>query len=339
MNLVVLTRQFGQYTGATIATSELLNRLKKNFKSVRVITLRKDNSKTSGIDFVIVKTPFEAFKKLKDISNKEDWIGYSDDHLGYLLEKAGIQFIHTYHGNWPDARKLSLEMFIKSLVLIPMYKKTVCKATLSVSVSKYMEKNFLTKISPNTTTIYNGVKESNIKMTNINNKYQNRIMMVGNVDKRKYIVALKLFEIMEKDMVNPIIDIYGKIIDKQLAQKLNMFKFVNLKGKVDNVPYEKYRCLLCTSTSENLPISIVEALRQRVAVITFDVGGCAEIINNDSGIIISKYDITGMKAAINDIFQKEFTFESFSKIEKKFEWDYIADRYFNLFRRVGELND
>ncbi|MGJ3940417.1 hypothetical protein, partial [Limosilactobacillus fermentum] len=105
MNLVILTRQFGTYTGATVSTIELLKRIYCYFNRVVIVTMRSELEEFSNVEIVLVKDRKHLQLSLDEIvRNDGEWVGYSDDHLGWMLKESRVPYIHTYHGNWPDAR-------------------------------------------------------------------------------------------------------------------------------------------------------------------------------------------------------------------------------------------
>ena len=53
---------------------------------------------------------------------------------------------------------------------------------------------------------------------------------------------------------------------KQIFQVLNNSSFINFKGFQNKIDFNNYDLLLCTSISENLPISICEALKAGLPV-------------------------------------------------------------------------
>ena len=340
MKLLVLTKQFGNYTGATISTIELLKRLKDNFSEIEVVTLKSDGSRIKNVRVNVLNNIFSLLSYIKKESKNHECIGYSDDHLGFLFAHYGIKYLHTYHGNWPDARKQGKNMYLKSLVFIPLYKMTVRKASYVVSVSHYMVKRFLKPLNKNIRVIYNGIKSDNsdeVFPKRKDNSNKLRIVMVGNVDVRKYSLAIKVFEGLVKSNHQQFsVDIFGKIIDSEIKRSLDVFPFVKLHGSVRKVNYQGFDVFLCTSSSENLPVSIIEALRNMVPVVSFNVGGISEVVTHENGVILEKNDIQGMiKQIING---KQLPTKWNNSNLTQFSWNYAANEYWKIFEDLKRIS-
>lgn len=339
MNLVVLTKQFGNYTGATISTIELLKRISSEFEKVTVLTLKSDGTKIQGVQVQKAKSYLDLIQRLK---KKRNVIGYSDDHLGFLFSFFNIKYVHTYHGNWPDARKLNFNMFIKSFYFIPLYKQTIREASIVINVSNYMKEKFVNSLNSCNKTIYNGIKQDEqdnfkdsqlVKENNTNSGY----LMVGNIDKRKYGKAIKIFNELKSRSFQGVIDIYGGLFDRKLVSELQKFTFVNVKGVVNKINYKDYDALICTSASENLPVSIVESIINGIPVITSNVGGISEIImNKKNGYLINVNDYHTFANVI--LHHQNLIIDSKSKerIRSIFSWDTSSNIYMSIFKKVGE---
>lgn len=334
--LVVITKQFGNYTGATISTVQLLKRIHENFNRVQVITLKTDGTNIEGVSINVVNNYRAMVSELKKIKKgKKKVVGYSDDHLGFILHVCNIKYLHTYHGNWPDAKQLGLSMFIKSLYFIPLYKLTIKYAEKVISVSKYMNKKFVNKFNTSNTVIYNGVKQN--YMEDNSSTKNNKFLMVGNIDKRKYSKAISIFNILNDKDFNKQIDIYGSIVDNKIFNILNSFNFANIVGFSKKISYRGYDALLCTSSSENLPVSIVEAILEGVPVITFNVGGIPEIIKNGKNGYIFKLNETEKFASqVYNFDSLKIPYKDISKSRDEFDWDNSAKKYLRLFNDIKE---
>lgn len=336
MKLIVLTKQFGNYTGATVSTIEILKRISKQFDEVNVITLKSENIRIDNVTVQIAKSYRDLVKKVKKIKAK-NLIGYSDDHLGFIFSFCNIRYIHTYHGNWPDAKYLNKQMYFKSFYFIPLYRMTIKRADFVVSVSQYMQKKFVNKYNDKSIVIFNGIKQVNHNFSKKNIDNKQRFLMVGNIDKRKYDKAIKIFYILNKYNFDKSIDIYGNLIDEKLAFNLKKYPFVKIKGMVDKVDYQNYDAMICTSASENLPVSIVESIISGVPVLSFNVGGIPEVIENKiNGYLFSVNDYLGFSNSILNFKNLEIPTKNIKSINSKFNWDNSAKKYYQILKKVLE---
>jgi glycosyltransferase involved in cell wall biosynthesis len=154
--------------------------------------------------------------------------------------------------------------------------------------------------------------------------------MVGNIDKRKYNLAIPLFKKLGTDFASEI-HIYGNILNKKMAERLDSFGFVRLMGFKESVPYWEYQCLLHTSIIENLPISICESLFHTVPVIAFDVGGINEVVNDSNGILIKPFELNNMRLSINQIVQRKIQFSFSDNDLIEYDWKLASSQYAELF--------
>lgn len=81
-------------------------------------------------------------------------------------------------------------------------------------------------------------------------------------------------------------------LKKLIASTPHNFK-VTLTGEMPNIKVMEYfrknpiDCFINVSSSEGLPVSIMEAISFDIPVIATDVGGTSEIVNNETGILLS----------------------------------------------------
>lgn len=338
MNIVILTKNYGSnFTGATMATNVLSENWIHSHEVNQIIVFAKNVGDISNVNVRLIR-----FTSLRDFKNKfrrekfvvSDCVFYSDDHLGYYFSKLGVDYFHTYHGNWPDARWISPSFFIKSFYFIPIYIRTIKNAKMVINVSKYMEK-FTNKYNRNHIIIHNGVPEKNF-YPNLNevgkiNHMNNKIVMVGNIDSRKYKYLYQMLSKYSSLMCSWDIYIYGKILDKKLYSQLIAFPNVHIMGFKDTIRYQDYDLFICTSTSENLPISICEALVSGLPVISFDVGGISEVICSKNGSIIPKYELSSFISAIEKYFNNNSEYEYDAEKYKDLNWKSVSKKYMNIF--------
>lgn len=130
------------------------------------------------------------------------------------------------------------------------------------------------------------------------NQRNNKFLFLGRLDKNKN--PLRLIKIFEKikDMGYLLqLDIYGTgELKEELEEYINthnLEKIVSLKGFTTNKEiYNQYTALLSTSINEGLPLTVLEAKRCGVPIITFSWGDSTkEVVNNGvDGYIVDNND-------------------------------------------------
>lgn len=122
-----------------------------------------------------------------------------------------------------------------------------------------------------------------------------RILMLGSVCARKnQLAAIKACELC-KDRLDIELTIAGELNSeyaKQCEEYVNereLGSIVSFTGFVSDVSVllEKNDCLLCTSTEESFPSSMVEALSYDLTIISTPVAGVPEIFSNGKNAFIS----------------------------------------------------
>uniref|UniRef100_UPI0025DE050C hypothetical protein n=1 Tax=Acidaminococcus timonensis TaxID=1871002 RepID=UPI0025DE050C len=128
MRIVVLTKNYGKnVTGATLATHTFLHYWANSPAVSDIIVLAQhlyDYEDHPNIHVMQYSNRYEIPHLIKTYDDNHT-VFYSDDHYGGFLADARVKYVHTYHGNWPDARWLNLEYFFKSFYFIPKYAKTI----------------------------------------------------------------------------------------------------------------------------------------------------------------------------------------------------------------------
>lgn len=331
--LVILTKNYGyNFTGATMATQQFVKCWSQKFEEVIVYTLHEGERFKQDNIFVNVfsQMPFLVAALRSAEKEKYDTIYYSDDHFGFLLALLGKKYFHTYHGNWPDAAKISLKFWLKSFYFRPLYYLTLKNAAYIINVSYYMKK-FTDTINKNSTVIRNGM---DFKLENHREqKLPNTCLMVGNVDQRKYKYCVALARILQAKKSSIKIDIYGKILDHNVADELGEFENVRLMGMVRNIPYQSYDVFLNLSIIENLSISVCEAIANHVPVICFDVGGLGEVVKNGiTGYVVPNKNINQVYDDIVKTLRNPIHVDD--SVLSDFKWDCSADKYVKLFEEI-----
>ncbi len=328
--LVIVTKKFGpSFTGATYATFELLRRWKEAGLPVQVFYMMRD------ADAVAMDVPSSGFRTKGELTRlvspeKEGSLFYSDDHLSGWMADLGLNYVHTYHGNWPDARRLDWYNLLKSFYFIPLYKRGVTGAMEVVNVSRYFQERFSLPLNPRCRIIHNGIalrEGSGAK----GSEPGDGIIMVGNVDRRKYRRALGIL----KALPNVRVHIYGKLSEPAMVRKLNALPNVTLMGFQKEIPYGEYRLFLSASSMENLSIALCEAVLAGIPVLGYKVGGLGEVIRDgQNGKLFSLSDQRALVQEIRRVLKGGEQPMDQSFIDD-FNWDKAAASYELLFKEKG----
>ncbi len=136
---------------------------------------------------------------------------------------------------------------------------------------------------------------------------------------------------------------------KSLSKKLSNNVKVNFKGNVSNQILMKeykdncYDWFINVSTSEGIPVSIMEAMSFGIPCIATDVGGTSEIVDNKNGFLIDK-DISSKKLSELIYYVYELSYEEY--IQYRFSarntWlnKYNSDKNYKKFisELISEIN-
>jgi len=210
-----------------------------------------------------------------------------------------------------------------------------------------MNKLFPVSISKSALVV-NGIEdfsESQIKELNkiSINRNDNRIKMVcvGSVSIRKgqRIILEALSKLPINTQERYYLEIIGEGSDldycKQFVIDNGLENTVVFLGAIPNIEVCKYLAkddvFVLMSNNEGLPISIIEALRSGLAVLSTNVSGIPELVTNHNGVLVDVsadslykvlqdpdyYDWKRMGKASRELFEQQFTFERMLK-------DYIS---------------
>ncbi|MBX2840743.1 MAG: glycosyltransferase [Flammeovirgaceae bacterium] len=324
-HLVILTTHFGDnFSGGSTATCEVFSRIENEFGGITVLGTQLGNYPFKTINYIKYNHWVHAFFLLKKL-HKPGTLFYGDFYNSFLFILANVPFYFTYHDNWPELSQESTKSKLLSFFYTPIYHQIFKKAALVFTVSKF-KYEYISNFTQKVQLVYNGFEKKHCSIKNNKPESQKQVIMVGNIDKRKYKMALKLF-LKLSDYEKMEIDIYGNIVDEMLAQKLAKFPFVNLKGFHKNIPFSNYKLLLHTSITESFGMTFCEAMHSEIPVLTFDTGGAKELINKDKGILIEPYNTQKMKLELMNILNGEISFKFHSNSFDKYSWDKAAKDY------------
>lgn len=337
MEIVVLTKNYGKgFTGATTSTFNLIQEWTRLGVSVTVVTMNIVGPQNKNVKIVKLN---DYLSLLRCIKNNRTKIWYSDDHFGVFLSLSNCCYVHTYHGNWPTALfGNGFCFFIKGLILTILYIATIKEAFYCGTVSE-KALGFVKRYNSNSGVIRNGLNiVPNKLVKNITFKKPLHIIMVGNIDRRKYenlINILKDQSLAKTKNVNFNIDIYGRVIDQNVANQLARKPFIKIKGFRKEVPYVNYDLFLSLSNAENLSIALVEAIAAGVPVVGLKVGGTEEVVmDGENGFLVTN-TATVFGFLNKEIFNTKLLFNN-EKCINEFNWGKSAIKYKKIFEMLNK---
>lgn len=324
--LVIVTTHFGtNFSGGSTATCEIFQPMESEFDGVHVIGTELGAHDFGNLNFL----KYNNWYQLRSIVKKfdtESTIFYGDFYNSIVLAILKIPFYFTYHDNWPELERFGFKNRLQSVLYTSAYIQIFQRALKVFTVSDF-KLNFVRRYANQSILIRNGFKHHNksSKQKNIDVK----ILMVGNIDSRKYKLAIPLLSKISRHSELKV-DVFGNVVDRSIANKLQSYSFVNLQGYSNEIPFKDYTLLLHTSAMENLPMVVCEAIENQIPVIAFDVGGISEVINTQNGVLIDPYDLKSMTEKVLDVVNNRigFTFND-NSILKEYSWKEASRKYKN----------
>lgn len=169
---------------------------------------------------------------------------------------------------------------------------------------------------------------------------------VGRLSTEKgYDILLNAFKLFYKEVPSARLLLVGDGPERQnlrtLAENLGINDAVLFTGYRNDVPYlmRMMDLYVITSWTEGLPITLLEAMRARVAVVGSHVGGIPETLDNGKcGLLVDAGNIIGFKNAlvklVNDVGLRNSLIDY---AEKRFTASYTADIMAIKYKEVYKI--
>ena len=104
------------------------------------------------------------------------------------------------------------------------------------------------------------------------------------------------------------------------------------KGLREYYAHEPTTCFISLSTNEGLPVSMMEAMVFGIPVVSTDVGGCAEIVTPETGVLLPKnYTNDDVVAAVKQCAEKFASAEARNRIQQFIRSNFDAGKNYQQF--------
>lgn len=113
---------------------------------------------------------------------------------------------------------------------------------------------------------------------------------------------------------------------KELEKEYSSYKNIHFYGEIKGFNrFNDYDVFVLTSESEGLPMAAIEAVSASLPIIISNVGGCAEIVDQN-GILINN-TTENLESALNTIFSNyDFFYKSAQMQKSKFDINNVKDK-------------
>lgn len=270
-----------------------------------------------------------------------------------FFHSDGLKFEMLYK-NFPKLRKSLFAKYLEK-----RFDKTIKNLDKLVFIAKIGQKNFLNTnsyINPSKTIFFhNGIddlsheqKKENINIPE-NKKFKYRLICTGTVSERKgqYLIINALSKINEDILKDVHVTLLGSGSQlsylEEYVKNNNLTKHVSFEGSIDNSIVYKYlkqaNIYILMSNNEGLPISIIEAMRASLPIISTKIAGIPELVeNNKNGVLIdpAEKQLIELLNNINSYNWDDMGKHSRNRFENEFTFDKMREAYCNMLDSLNE---
>ncbi len=267
-----------------------------------------------------------------------DTYGAMNFYYAYLVGKAcdflELDYIPILHGGNLPERLENSKKFSRSLF---------GNAKINIAPSKYLYSVFQQNGFSNTQIIPNSINTKNYPFKR-REEFAPRLLWVRRFQKRyNPMMALQVLQILKKDFPNASMCMVGPEKDgsmiscKKLAKKHQLD--VKFTGKLKKKQWAKlsqnYDFFINTTSIDNTPISVIEAMSLGLPVVSTNVGGMPELIDHGKdGILVTEENPEKMASAILDLLNDpEKAIAIANNARKKvetFDWEVVREDWNRL---------
>ena len=220
-----------------------------------------------------------------------------------------------------------------------------------ITVSEWGKKEFsIEKRIPDEeiSVVHNGINLSEFDEGFVNNNVFPEI--VRDDDRPKILFLSRMIERKGLDTIRKCIPIVSSKLDVNFIMAgtggctIPSGNNVTNLGKVTNIQkknlYKYCDAFILPSHYENLPISILEAMASKLPVISTNVGGIPEIIDNGvNGILIPPKNEKELAEAIRNLIEnpshaKDLGTKGYLKVKNNFTWDRAANNTLQIYNSM-----
>lgn len=295
----------------------------KSSKIFRLSDMLKAILKHNNVDYILIDT----------YSTSAFWFAY----LSAILSKAlNIKYIPILHGGHLQRRLNKNPRLCKHLF---------SKAHINISPSSYMFEIFKSYGFKNLKCIPNSINLADYTFKERKNIQPRLLWVRAFAEIYNPMMAIIVFERLLKKYPNAALSMVGPEKDKSYQTCINYVKRRNLPvqftGKLSNKDWldysENFDVFINTTTVDNTPVSVIEAMALGLPIVSTSPGGMPYLVDNKiNGILVNSLDDASMfKAIVALIENPEQTLNMSKNARKKaeqFDWNKIKYDWVEIFK-------
>lgn len=303
----------------------------------------KENQRLCIYEMVLRNMDLEQY----DIFHAQD--RFTANILGRLNQYYQKPLIFTPHG-FMTQRKLKFNLIEKDSVEAAYYLSLDQKAIESATHTIILCEAFrpaLTNLGAKNhkmTTVYTGIdfKSKNKKKKKVENQDKIIVTCVSRLRPRKgHKYLFEALALIKNELKNVEIWIVG---DGEMKDRLEEqvqtlgLKNVSFLGERKNVPelLSKSDIYVLPTTSDTLPIAIIEAMLADKAIITTNIGGIPEIIQNyDTGLIVEPGNSEQLAEKLSLLLRDEMLRKDIAQNANAFAKKHLTSK--NMTKKIEEI--
>lgn len=258
---------------------------------------------------------------------------------GYAMKNMKGKKILTQHGIFSE--QIDLLHGKTARTISSKFEKEALECADKITVISKEAKQHYERFGYNVTYIPNAIDIDNISSVN-EKKYSKQVIFAGRLSKEKGIETL--IEIAKKlpSDIDLIILGTGPEEEKiqELAKNQNNVHFLGYQKKENTLALIRGSdVLIQPSLQEGISSTLLESMACNTAVITSNVGGNVDLIENDvNGLLLDPKDSDSFVKEIINILtndEKRKSLENHaSDTVQKYDWKNIGNLYLNLYRTI-----
>jgi len=301
---------------------------------------------------------FKALSLLFRLNKKEkfDIIHAQNQYIGFFVllfrKILGVPLVYTSHiPFWVlDKNEFNKKFYFKTLlerICLKFADKVIC-------VGNSQRKGILEKVSINPdkiVTIENGVDLTKFHPSKIKNKEKLTIISVARLSrvKNQFMLVKAIPEVI-KVCKNTQFIFIGQIEDEEYLKEINQYinennigKYVKILGplNISQLPeyYNSSEIFVSVSKAEGLPLTVLEAMASRCAIVLSDIGPHKEFEKNNEIIYFKLDDIEDLVSKLVNLLKdrkkiEELRSNALATARKFFSWKSVALRNLKVYNEI-----